>query len=99
MRKENITRGSDVYVRDPQRFITDCTCIVGDVARIMKRSGIKWCELKAYVGRMGGGYYIDVAFRIEELGVRVGTPISKISTQPGTPGYGEWLRISQSWGR
>ena len=30
---------------------------------------------------------------------RLGTPISKISTQPGLPGYEEWLRISRSWGR
>lgn len=26
------------------------------------------------------------------------TPISEISTQPGQPGYNEWLRISKSWG-
>jgi len=30
---------------------------------------------------------------------RLGTPISEISTQPGKPGYEEWLRISRSWGR
>lgn len=29
---------------------------------------------------------------------RFGTPISEIATQPGQKGYGEWLRISQSWG-
>lgn len=29
----------------------------------------------------------------------LGTPLSEISTQPGTPGYAEWLRISKSWGR
>jgi hypothetical protein len=29
---------------------------------------------------------------------RLGTPISEISTQPGQPGYAEWLRISRSWG-
>lgn len=28
----------------------------------------------------------------------LGTPISEISTQPGTPGYAEWLRICRSWG-
>lgn len=29
---------------------------------------------------------------------QLGTPISKIATQPGHPGYAEWLRISRSWG-
>lgn len=28
----------------------------------------------------------------------LGTPISQISTVPGTPGYAEWIRISESWG-
>jgi hypothetical protein len=28
----------------------------------------------------------------------LGTPLSQISTQPGQPGYEEWLRISRSWG-
>lgn len=28
----------------------------------------------------------------------LGTPLSEISSQPGTPGYAEWLRISKSWG-
>lgn len=28
----------------------------------------------------------------------LGTPLSEISTQPGTQGYAEWLRISKSWG-
>ena len=28
----------------------------------------------------------------------LGTPLSQISTQPGTSGYAEWLRISRSWG-
>lgn len=28
----------------------------------------------------------------------LGTPLSEISTQSGTPGYAEWLRISKSWG-
>ena len=27
----------------------------------------------------------------------LGTPISQISTQPGTKGYAEWCRISRSW--
>lgn len=28
----------------------------------------------------------------------IGTPLSEISTQPGTSGYAEWVRISKSWG-
>jgi hypothetical protein len=28
----------------------------------------------------------------------LGTPINRISTQPGTDGYEEWIRISKSWG-
>lgn len=29
---------------------------------------------------------------------KLGTPLSEISTQPGTKGYENWLRISESWG-
>lgn len=28
----------------------------------------------------------------------LGTPISQISTKPGTDGYAEWCRIARSWG-
>ena len=28
----------------------------------------------------------------------LGTPIDRISTQPGSDGYAEWVRISRSWG-
>lgn len=27
----------------------------------------------------------------------LGTPISKLSTTPGKPGYEEWCRIARSW--
>lgn len=33
-----------------------------------------------------------------DLSAPIGTPIDRISTQPGTPGYAEWLRFSKSWG-
>lgn len=28
----------------------------------------------------------------------LGSPFSEISTQPGTKGYDNWVRISRSWG-
>lgn len=28
----------------------------------------------------------------------LGTPLSEISTKPGTPGYAEWIRICKSYG-
>lgn len=90
--------GSNVYVDTPQRLIPDCVSITGDVIRILTRRGVKWAIVNGYVARMGGGYEVQLAVHFDMLGVRIGTPISKISTQPGAPGYGEWLRISESWG-
>jgi hypothetical protein len=29
---------------------------------------------------------------------RYGTPVSEVSTRPGTEGYSEWIRICKSWG-
>ena len=89
-------KGDDVYVKNPQRFIPNCTCIVGYVTATHK--GGRWLTIDASVGRMGGGYDAPVTMRTEECGIRLGTRISQISTQPGTPGYSEWLRISRSWG-
>lgn len=91
---ENIAVGMNVYVKQPQSFIPDCTCIVGDVIAVERGFAI----VSGSVGRMGGGYPIEVAIKTEFLGERFGTPLSKISTRPGTAGYGEWLRISRSWG-
>ncbi len=93
-----VLNGSNVFVRNPQRIVPDCVSITGDVVKILTRKHQKWATVVGYVARMGGGEEIQASFRYEELGVRIGTPISQISTQPGTPGYSEWARISRSWG-
>lgn len=93
-----VLKGSNVYVRNPQRFVPDCVSITGNVTHILQRKGVKWAIVDGYVAKMGDGHPIEVAFVTEELGIRIGTPISQISTQPGTPGYAEWCRISRSWG-
>lgn len=40
----------------------------------------------------------DVSIAPADPGRALGTPLSKISTQPDQPGYEEWLRICRSWG-
>ncbi len=87
--------GVDVYVREPTRFIPDCTCIVGPIIAIDTNDVI---TIKASVGRIGGGYDSQLVLHIREVGRRLGTPLSQLSSRPGEPGYDEWLRISRSWG-
>lgn len=98
MRPQTIKPGSEVYTKNPQRFIPGCTCIVGQVKSVKNRNGIKYVELHGDVGMIGGGWPLQCSLPIEDVGPRIGTPISKLSTQPGTPGYDEWCRISRSWG-
>ncbi len=96
--ERRIRKGDDVYVKNPQRFTPGCTCIVGYVLEVHDRKGQRWLTIEGDTGRMGGGYTAPVTILDEECGIRGGTRISKSSTQPGTPGYAEWLRISRSWG-
>lgn len=42
----------------------------------------------------GGPFIPDDLDRLKPLG----TPILQLSTNPGSPGYAEWLRICRSWG-
>jgi hypothetical protein len=71
--------------------------ITGVVLELVQTPAEDYCVLAAYVAKIGGGYPISAAFPVKELGLRLGTPISQIATQPGQLGYAEWLRISQSW--
>ena len=45
---------------------------------------------------MDGDVYVGSPTR--EPGHQIGTPISQLSGQPGTPGYAEFKRIAKSWG-
>jgi hypothetical protein len=96
--RRSVKLGSNVYVPNPQRFVSDCVSITGNVVQVVKREYGDYCVLDGYVAKIGGGSPISVAFPIEDLGVRIGTPVSKISTRPGQPGYDQWLRICRSWG-
>lgn len=98
--RRRLRKGDDVYVKDPQSFSSDkITCIVGYVLATHKAG--KWLTIEGGRGRPpenGGSYEAPVTVLAECCGLRLGTRISKISTQPGTPGYAEWVRISRSWG-
>lgn len=97
MKNRKIRIGDDVFVRNPQRFLPDFTCITGIVIALRKRG--QYASIEGSTGKMGGGgYNLQATFKVEDLGVRIGTPISRISTQPNQSGYAEWLRISRSWG-
>jgi len=86
--------GDNVYVKGPQSFVADCMSITGDVVAVHGQ----WATIDAYVAKIGSGYSMPITVHSNLIGLRLGTPISEISTQPGTPGYSEWLRISSSWG-
>lgn len=90
--------GEDVFVRDPQRFIADCTCITGPVAEIVERGAGYAYRLAASVGRMGGGYQRELTMAERDIGHRPGTPISQLSGRPGHRGFGEFCRIAATWG-
>lgn len=91
--------GDDVYVREPQRFVPDCTCIVGPVTGRRETSDGTLYLLRGSVGRMGGGAPdVELELCAADIGHRIGTPISRLSGRPGHPGYDEFVRIARSWG-
>lgn len=92
-----LRRGSNVYMRDPQRIIPDCVSITGDVIRVIKRGERRYCTVDAYVAKMGGGYPIQITLPYEDLGVRIGTPISQLSGRLGHPGFERFCEIGRSW--
>ena len=93
-----ISKGSNVYIRSPQSVVADCVSITGDVVSIVKRPTSTWAVVSGYVAKMGSGHPIEAAFRLEDLGVRIGTPISQLSGRPGHPGYDRFKTIAASWG-
>jgi len=91
--------GDNVYLKDPGKTVPGYTCFVGEIVEVIERPNQRYCLVDGCTGKMGGGgYEAPVCFPEDMLGLRYGTPVSKISVYPGTAGYGEWLRISQSWG-
>jgi hypothetical protein len=94
--RENFSIGDNVFVRNPQRFVPDCTCIVGPIKSIGET-----CVIAASVGRgaeNGGCFEAEIEVPISEIGHRIGTPISQLSGRSGHPGYAEFVRIAKSWG-
>lgn len=89
--------GDDIYVIEPQRYIPECTCIVGPIRSIEGDD----CVIAASVGRLpenGGCTEQELQIPVKSIAPRIGTPLSKISGRPGQPGYGEFVRIAKSWG-
>lgn len=91
--------GDDVYVRDPRRFVPECTCIVGPVIGKRETAAGTRYQISGSVGKIGCGAP-DVVLELlaTEIGHRLGTPISQLSGRPGFPGYDEFKRIARSWG-
>ena len=93
--------GDDVYVRDPERFIPNCRCIVGPVSAVIEEAGGRKYRLNAEICRLpefGGCYDAEMEFEGRDLGIRLGTPISQLSGRPGHPGYDRFVEIARSWG-
>jgi hypothetical protein len=90
--------GESVYFKEPQSFVSDCVSITGELIDIIEQSGKLYGIVNGYVAKYGEGYEIEVMVPFSNLGLRIGTPVSKLSVIPGTPGYAEWCRISNSWG-
>jgi len=90
--------GDDVFARDPQRFIPECTCIVGEIDYYELIDGAYVYEFNASVGIVGGGRSERVSMKEADIHHRIGTPLSQLSGRPGHPGYNEFCRIARSWG-
>lgn len=93
--------GEDLYVRDPERFVPNCRCIVGPVISVSDGAGERKFRLAASIGRLpkfGGGYDAEMEFSEADLGHRIGTPISQLSGRPGHRGYERFVEIARSWG-
>jgi hypothetical protein len=57
------------------------------------------CDLAIGEGEGDRGHEDDVLPRVERApGEKLGTPLSELSGQPGTPGYEKFKRIAKSWG-
>ncbi len=99
MNVDELGVGDSVYVMSSETVVPGYTCFVGEITEEIQVRGETFFLVDGETGRMGGGgYKAAAAFPASTLGLRLGTPISRISTTPGTPGYEEWLRISASWG-
>lgn len=90
--------GADVFVKDPQRFVPGCACIVGPITDVRQENGQTVYALDAYVGVIGGGGPARLDFVEADIATRGGTPISELSGRPGHSGYERFVAISQSWG-
>lgn len=90
--------GCDVFVRDPKRFVDNCTCIVGPVIEISQIDETFHYRIAGSVGRVGGGYEAEFVFAERDIGERGGTPLSQLSGRPGFPGYDHFAGVATSWG-
>lgn len=86
--------GDDVYVKQPQRYFPGCVSITGPVVAV----GGGVVTMEAYIAREGGGARETCSFAADDVGRRIGTPLSQLSGRPGHPGYDEFKRIAASWG-
>jgi hypothetical protein len=100
MAEPRFSVGDDVFVRDPQRYVGNCTCIVGSIERIVPLGSSFKYEFRAEIGRMGGGAKPrDVSIHEVDIGLNnLGTPISQLSGRPGEPGFERFRQIGESWG-
>lgn len=90
--------GQDMFVREPQRFVPDAVSITGEI-QLVSRGRDRWVYyIRAYVAKLGGGYWIDVRYSEADIGPRIGTPLSQLSGRPGFPGYDRFKAIAQSYG-
>lgn len=90
--------GQDVYVRDPGRFVPGAVSITGYIQHVSQGRNRWIYRLRAYVAFYGRGEWIDVAYGQEQIGLRIGTPLSQLSGRPGHQGYDEFKRIASSYG-
>lgn len=96
--------GCSVFVHNPAKFIPGAECIIGDVLSCEWHDGAEWYTLANVYSRPDLPDAEDsprlpvMTFAYRDIAVRGGTPISKLSGRPGHPGYGEFVRIANSWG-
>lgn len=88
--------GDDVFVYEPARFVPDVLSITGAVLSIAHDMvTISACQCFTYPRPYA---YDEIIVPINQIGHRIGTPLSQLSGRPGHAGYDRFCAIAESYG-
>lgn len=89
--------GNEVYVRSPQRYSKDCTCIVGTIVEERSMGSAKQYRVDAEICAPGMNRKAKVWIHAIDLGHSIGTPASELIGENGRI-TDRFREIGESWG-